>query len=292
MDGRAVNTRTAALALAAAACGLLLAGCQGSVTVDMASDAPADTEVSAVRVEVSGLEFKRSDETTEKLEFTQAEAADLMQLVQVQNSVRLFTAEQVPEGSYVGVRLLLATDQEASVSRFDGTEYDLNIAEGEFTPIDFTVEEDKSSSESLSLTLDLRKSLSFDDDANQYTLTPALRSAVTDEAAQVTGSVNVTCPVGTSLAQGGAVYLYEGEDVEPDDIGSDVEPYATSRVSDDSFSGQLGYSLRFLPAGDYTIALTCGGDEDEIGVDDDIDFVTTAQIHLDEAEAVTHNFGE
>ena len=47
--------------------GLLLAGCQGSVTVDMASDAPADTQVSAVRVDISGLEFKRSDEKTEKL---------------------------------------------------------------------------------------------------------------------------------------------------------------------------------------------------------------------------------
>jgi hypothetical protein len=287
-----VNIRTAMLALATAAFGVVLAGCQGSVTVDMASDAPADTEISAVRVEVSGLEFKRSDETTEKLEFTQAEAADLMQLVQVQNSVRLFTAESVPEGSYVGVRLLLATDQDASVSRFDGTQYDLKINEGEYAPIDFTVEEDKSSTESLSLTLDLRKSLSFNDDDNEYTLVPALRSAVTDEAAQVTGFVNATCPVGTSLAQGGAVYLYQGEDIEPDDIGSEVQPYATSAVGDDSFSGTLGYSLRFLPEGDYTIALTCRGDEDEIDSDDDIDFVATAQIHLDKTEAVTHKFGE
>lgn len=280
------------LALATAALGAALAGCQGSVTVDMASDAPADSEISAVRVEVSGLEFKRSDETTEKLEFTQAEAADLMQLVQVQNSVRLFTAERVPEGSYVGVRLLLATDQDASVSRFDGKQYDLKIGEGEYAPIDFTVEKDKSSTESLSLTLDLRKSLSFNEDQNEYTLTPALRSTVTDEAAQVTGFVNVTCPVGSSLAQGGAVYLYQGEDIEPDDIGSEVQPYATSAVADDSFSGTLGYSLRFLPEGDYTIALTCQGDEDKIESNDDINFVTTAQIHLDKTEAVTHNFGE
>ena len=215
-----------------------------------------------------------------------------MQLAEFQNSVRLFTAEKLSEGSYVGVRLLFTSDQTASVSRFDGTQFDLTLAEGDYTPVDYTVEKDKSSTESLSLTLDLRKSLSFNEDDNAYTLKPALRSASTEDAAQLSGFVNASCPLGTSLAEGGAVYLYKGADVEPNDLGTDVEPYATSGVSDPSFVGQLSYSLRFLPPGDYTIALTCEGNDDELDSDDDIRFVETANVQLDDAESGTHNFGE
>ncbi|MFL6620584.1 MAG: DUF4382 domain-containing protein [Povalibacter sp.] len=286
-----MKSRTVLLVPLLAVLGLLLAGCKGSVTADMAADAPADKQVTGVRVDIAGLEFKRSDETTEKLEFATTESADLMQLVELQDSLRLFTAETLPEGSYVGVRLLLADDQQnASVSRLDGTQFDLNLAEGDYTAIDFTVEKDKSSSASLSLTLDLRKSLAFSADDSNYTLTPVLRSAVTDEAAQVSGLVSATCPVGTSLAQGGAVYLFKGQDVDPNDLGSATEPFATSAVSTSSFNDQFSYGLRFLPPGDYTIALTCNGDTDELGSDDDIAFVATTNIQLSSAETATHNF--
>ena len=54
------------------------AGCNGAVTVDLAADAPADATVSSVVVDVAGVEFRRSDGTTEKLEFTQAERKDLL----------------------------------------------------------------------------------------------------------------------------------------------------------------------------------------------------------------------
>ncbi|MFL6549145.1 MAG: DUF4382 domain-containing protein [Povalibacter sp.] len=286
-----MKSRTVLLVPLLAVLGLLLAGCKGSVTADMAADAPADKQVTGVRVDIAGLEFKRSDETTEKLEFATTESADLMQLVELQDSLRLFTAETLPEGSYVGVRLLLADDQQnASVSRLDGTQFDLNLAEGDYTAIDFTVEKDKSSSASLSLTLDLRKSLAFSADDSNYTLTPVLRSAVTDEAAQVSGLVSATCPVGTSLAQGGAVYLFKGQDVDPNDLGSAAEPFATSAVTTTSLNDQFSYGLRFLPPGDYTIALTCNGDTDELGSDDDIAFVATTNIQLSSAETATHNF--
>jgi hypothetical protein len=285
-----MNSRVALIAASVSA--LLLAGCKGSVTVDMASDAPADPQVADVRVELAGLEFERSDGQTEKLEFTAPEAANLTQLASLQNSVRLFTSEELPEGTYTGVRLLFATEQDASVTLQDGRQYDLTIAEGEYAPVDFTVEEDKTSNEALSLSLDLRKSLVFSDAQDQYTLTPALRSAITDEAAQLTGLVSASCPAGSSLTDGGAVYLFQGEDVDVDDMGSSVTPYATSGVFTSSFNGQLSYALRFLPAGDYTIALTCEGDEDEPSVDNEIVFEASATVRLDETESATHNFAD
>lgn len=267
-----------------------LVGCQGSVTVDMATEAPADTRVADVRTELSGLEFERSDGTTEKLEFTSAQPINLMQLADLQNSVRLFTSEEVPEGSYTGVRLLFEPDQDATVTRLDGTQYDLSIAEGEYAPLDFSVKKDRSTRENISLTMDLRKSLRFDEDDREYTLTPALRTVVTEKAASVAGRVDVACPAGHSLNQGGAIYLFEGRDVDPDDIGSDVTPYATSRLFFDSFSGRLGYALRFLPEGDYTIAVTCNGDEDDPARDDEIDFQLRENIRLDAAVAASRDF--
>jgi hypothetical protein len=61
------------------------------------------------------------------------------------------------------------------------------------------------------------------------------------------------------------------------------EPLATTRV-DDSLSAQPRYQLRFLPAGDYTLALTCRGDEDVLGVDDNLDFGVTRNAQVDDGE--------
>lgn len=276
--------RNRVVAIVAALTAMVLAGCQGTVTVDLSSNPAADPQVSDVIVDVAGLEFERADGTTQKLEFTSATQTDLVSLAQ--NDLRMFTDESLEEGTYTGVRLLIEDNESASVSRSDGTEYPLVVAEGDYTAIDFTVTEDESSRENLALTLDLRKSLSFNEDELEYTLTPTLRAVRTDEAAQITGGVDIDCPVGESLEEGGAVYLFSGEDVTPDDIGSSVSAYATAAVNVDFFAGQRSYALRLLPPGDYTIALTCNGHEDDPATDDDIDFIGTTNVQIDEGEAL------
>lgn len=276
--------RNRVVAIVAALTAMVLAGCQGTVTVDLSSNPAADPQVSDVIVDVAGLEFERADGTTQKLEFTSATQTDLVSLAQ--NDLRMFTDESLEEGTYTGVRLLIEDNESASVSRSDGTEYPLVVAEGDYTAIDFTVTEDESSRENLALTLDLRKSLSFNEDELEYTLTPTLRAVRTDEAAQITGGVDIDCPVGESLEEGGAVYLFSGEDVTPDDIGSSVSAYATAAVNVDLFAGQRSYALRLLPPGDYTIALTCNGHEDDPATDDDIDFIGTTNVQIDEGEAL------
>lgn len=55
-------------------------------------------------------------------------------------------------------------------------------------------------------------------------LTPALRSVRTEVAAELSGTVEVSCPTDTTLSDGGAVCLFEG---------SGVEPYGTTRVVGD-----------------------------------------------------------
>jgi hypothetical protein len=52
----------------------------------------------------------------------------------------------------------------------------------------------------------------------------------------------------------------------------------------------LVYSLRFLPAGDYTLALTCNGNEDELGVDNDLRFRNVSNVRVGKGEVVVRNF--
>jgi hypothetical protein len=279
------------LPIAIASMGLLLAGCQGAVTADLAVDAPADPQISSVKVDVTGLEFQRSDGTTQKVEFTAPEPTDLVRVLE-SNPLRMFTNEALSQGTYSGVRLLLTDNgSKANVFRTDGTQFPLQLADGDYTPIEFTVEKNKSSSASYALSLDLRKSLSYSSDNQQYTLKPAMRSASSAEAAEIDGTVNVTCPLGTSLATGGAVYLFTGSDVEPNDIGSAVQPYATAAITTASVIGQFTYSytLRFLPAGDYTIAVTCNGNDDSPDTDDDVNFIGTANVTVAATQVLTQD---
>ncbi|MBB6093694.1 hypothetical protein HNQ60_002575 [Povalibacter uvarum] len=275
-----------AIYLSAAA---LLAGCEGAVTVDMSAAAPADRQITSVAVDVAGLEFERSDGSTEKLEFTSSLPTDLIDVLDT-DDLRLFTDESLPDGTYTGVRLLFDEDIDATVFHATDGEFPLLYAEGDFADVDFTVAEDDRTNESISLMMDLRRSLTFNDDDDEYTLTPSLRAVRTAEAGQISGTVVATCPFGSSLAEGGAVYLYQGEDIDPDDVGSGgTQPFATTAVSF-NFGTQATYSLRLLPPGDYTVALTCNGEIDEPGSDEDVSFVSTANVTVDE-DSVTYDFG-
>jgi hypothetical protein len=129
--------------------------------------------------------------------------------------------------------------------------------------------------------LDLRQSLSFDEANDRYTLVPSLRAVRTEDAARIEGSVAVTCPVGTVLSERGAIYLYLGRNAQPDDLdGAEAEPFATTGVTE---SGTVGfrYALRYLPAGDYTLAFTCQGDEEVPGSDEDLDFLNAENVAID-----------
>jgi len=113
----------------------------------------------------------------------------------------------------------------------------------------------------------------------RLTLTPTIRTVLTSDAAQISGFVNVACPASVPLSTAAAVYLYAGADVLPDDMGSvGVHPYATSRV--DLSTGAFTYLVRFMPPGDYTLAVTCTGDLDHPDADDAIEFVATQNVHL------------
>ena len=268
----------------------LLAGCEGNVTVDMVTEPPADPNVTQVVAEIRGLEFTGSG-GTKTLEFTDPQPLDFMDYVANDSEFRLFTSEELSEGSYTGVRLLLDTDQdenEAFVAVSGVTsQFQLNIVQGDYAPISFEFEDRENSSESYRLLLDLRQSLSFNEDTDEYTFTPVLRAVRNEDISSIQGDVTVTCPAGDSLIEG-AVYLFEGQDITPDDLdGSGVEPFATSPVfTTGNNNTSFVYSLRVLPEGSYTLAVTCIGNDDDPATDEDLEFRNIINVELDQNEVL------
>jgi len=278
--------RPTAAPLAFAAMGLLLSGCDPQFTADLTTDPPADPGITAVQVNLRGLEFRRADGANPTLEFRSGERVDLLKLRSDPEPLRLFTDEELPVGQYTGVRLLFDDDVDQNLVATQEGDFPLVLEDGDFAAVDFKVEEDDDNEEAFTLMLDLRQSLSFDGTDEEYTLEPRLRTVRTKDAARIEGDVTFSCPTGTSLTMGGAVYAFEGQDVPPDDLdGLTPEPLATTRV-DYTLTLQPRYELRFLPAGDYTLALTCRGDEDLLGVDDSLDFGVSLDAQVDAGEVL------
>jgi len=274
---------------AAVAIALLLAGCDGRFSADLATDTPADPEINQLQVSLLGLEFRKADGATATLEFRAGESVDLLDLTQG-DPMRLFTGEELPAGQYTGVRLLFDRGADATVVTTNGDVFPVLLSDGAFAQVDFAVQDGESSSELLTLTLDLRQSLRFDDVDDEYTLTPLLRTVRTGDAALIQGGVSTSCPAGTSLILGGAVYAFAGADVTADDLdGTTPEPYATTGTVLNTDNGQFSYALRFLPAGDYTLALTCRGNEDELGADDELDFRDGVNVTIQADDVLQRN---
>lgn len=273
---------------------LALAGCEGQVTVDMVTDAPADRSIQQVNVSLTGVELLKDDGSTETLSFNDGQPVNLLDYLDG-NAIRLFTDEELPDGTYTGVRLTFEDDPEddPTVVDSDGDDFPVTISQGDYADVDFTIEEDESSETAFTLTLDLRQSLSFDDGDDEYTLQPYLRAVGEDNYGEITGYVDISCPSDSSLTDGGAVYLFSGQDVEPDDRdGSGVEPFATTDVYNTT-DGRQAYGLRFLPEGDYTIAITCEGDlENPETDDDDMDFEITDNVEVEEDNTVRVDFND
>jgi hypothetical protein len=266
----------------------LLAGCEGDVTMDMTTEEPADPNITQVVANVRGLEFTGSG-GTRTLEFTDAQQLDFMDYSSDNDALRMFTSEQLPEGSYTGVRLLFDEDQgdDAFVTVSTSTrEFTLNVVEGEYASLDFEFEDNERNNESFTLMLDLRQSLSFNSDNNEYTLTPVLRAVRTEDISRIGGDVTVTCPAGDSLSEG-AVYLFQGQDITPDDLdNAGVEPFATTPVFGTNNNTSFFYSLRVLPEGRYTMAVTCVGNDDDPATDEDLEFRNIVNVELDQNEAL------
>jgi hypothetical protein len=268
-----------------------LAGCESKVSVELGTQAPAQQIITQVLVNLEGVEFRKSGGGTESLVFDEPEQVELIGL-QGGNFSRLFTDEELSDGSYTGVRLLLVDGEDNNDRNrviVDGEEVDLALGTlTNFSEVDFTVDKDDSSSDTVVLTLDLTLSLPFDEDADAetLTLTPVLRAVRSEDAGGVAGNVTVNCPSNSALA----IYLFSGNDITPDDQDqTEPNPYLTNAIRLSQTGPSTGYEFPFLPEGRYTLASTCRADEENPGANDDLDFRNVTQVEVEAETNVTQN---
>ncbi|MEC9386875.1 DUF4382 domain-containing protein [Marinobacter sp. bablab_jr008] len=272
-----------ALASALVACGgsggSSSSGETGSVSVGL-TDAPT-MELSSVNIAFNAIRLKPADGDWLGFNLDETGVVDLLTL---QGGVTepLITNEEVPAGVYNEIRLIIDTDNSYVTKESNGdSQFTLAVPSGEQSGLklkgDFVVAAD--SSNNFTIDFDVRKSIV--DPQGQaladYMLKPVLRLVDNLEVGAIEGTVDYatiaqtrgTDDVEDTLADceyDGAVYVYEGTDVEPIDLNvtrDGTNPLMVVPVTAQESGSLYEWTAAFLTEGQYTIAYSCQLDNNE-----------------------------
>ncbi|MDT8451600.1 MAG: DUF4382 domain-containing protein [Gammaproteobacteria bacterium] len=289
----------AGLALAVTACDSNDSASTGSLSVGV-TDAPVDTAQKVI-VEFSGVEIKPANGESISFDFTERCTADpafcQIDLLTLTNGVsqQLLDDETVPAGQYNWMRLMVnaepitkdsyivINDKEFELSIPSGAQTGLKLNRGFVVPAggaaDFTID------------FDLRKSVHDPVGTSDYLLRPTLRIVDNAEIGTLSGSVDPSFYDAAGGTCTGAVYVFEGDVTDPDDVdGGLVDPITTAIVPND---GVYNYTVGFLSEGDYRVAFTCDASADAPEVNDDnatVSFLSTAIVSITADGTTTYNF--
>ena len=256
------------------------------------TDAPVDS-ANRVVVEFTGVAVKPAGGQEVVIEYDAPRQIDLLAL-QGGDSDILLDDETLPAGNYEWVRLTVNAGMNASDSFIeleDGSVHALFIPSGNQTGLKlvqgFTLPANASAN--FTIDFDLRKSVVDPESAGTpYILRPALRLVDNTEVGSIAGTVDSGIASATDCSP--AVYVYEGSDVTPDDVGSGTEPVASALVEMNDGTGEFEYEVAFLSTGEYTAALTCDADADAPDADDDINFEGQQNATVEVDATTTVNF--
>lgn len=278
----------ASLCLGIAACG---GSSSGGGSDDLAqvslrlTDAPASLASAAV-VTFTEVHFRRTDDTWSRFTLDKPKPIDLLKL-QGMATEELLSQKQVLSGDYDEVRLVTsATAMDNYIELLvGGPRFPLFIPSGSSSGIkikgDFPLTAARASE--LVADFDLLQSIKING-AGTYMLEPVIRLVKLDEVGHIRGTVALSllndpaeCSDGDP-ATDNAVYVFAGHDADVDDIDLDAgggpdeaTPVTTANIALDPATGDYVYEAAYLPAGDYTIALTCNVNEEMLDDDDDED---------------------
>ena len=266
------------------------------------TDAPVDSATRVV-VQFTGIEFKRQGEFENVIEeFDEPRQIDLLAL-QGSNQELLIEDFEVPAGDYSFVRLHVDANrgvEDSFIELDDGSIHSLFIPSGSQSGLQlngpFTLEADAATA--FTIDFDLRKSVTAPEGQQDYFLRPTLRIVTVAQAGHIEGTATLSqlqeenCSNDLAADTGSAVYVYQGTDVEPDDVGgSGPQPVSSGLVTMDSSTGEFGFEVGFLLEGSYTVALTCQASDDDPEQDDDIVFSETQNAEVQAGETTTVTFG-
>lgn len=275
---------------------LITAGCGGSDSQGQlslrVSDAPVD-QATRVVVEFTGVSVKPANGNAVDFEFETPRQIDLLALQGGDNELLLDNV-LLDAGSYDWIRLTVNAGTNASDSFIeleDGAMHALFIPSGNQSGLKlvrgFVIPANGSAD--FTIDFDLRKSVVDPASPNTpYILKPALRLVDNTEVGTISGTVDTAIANTTECSP--AVYVYEGIDVAADDVGSATEPVASALVNMSDTSGEFEYTVAFLTAGEYTVALTCDADQDAADSDDDVTFAGQQNAAVETGQTTTVDF--
>lgn len=309
--------------------GFFLVGCNGSDSDDPApaptgevsmavTDAPVDG-VNRVKVTFNRVELKpaQGDKITVDLD-PPVTVSNLLDLTG-NAAADVLGKTTVPAGDYNYMRLYMVGGSPSSeVEEDTGGLFDLLLpgqqagAENRFLQLvsGFTVP--AGGSADFTVDIDLRKALTKPSGKNHYLLRPALRVVNNVEVGTIRGSVDsalladTSCNNNVATDEGVAVYLYEADVVAMGDVFVDengqcqhcktdsgkveVTPLTTANVKQNAQTGSYEYTVGFVEAGEYKIALTCQSLADDPEVDDDIGFLQSTGVSVAANQTTEVNF--
>lgn len=275
---------------------LMLAACEAELDADLAADGDL-ADAASVVLSISGVQVL--DDSGELYDLTSSadEEIDLLDYLDG-GSLELVSGGNLPEGHYTGIRLTF-NDSGSYIEQSDGGQVPIDVEQASsFADLDLEMSED--SSEKLLLALDLHFSLSDRiSTTGTYLLNPQLRAMIADQTSSISGSVedalveSTDCRQGRTLTRGVMVYAYEGANVTPGDFYlGNFGPLVSAPVIEDADASGYSYNLPYLPAGTYTLALTCDADSDDPLTRETLEYPIVTSVSIDADEAETVNLSE
>ena len=255
---------------------------QASISLRL-TDAPLDDVVKVV-VQFTGVQLIHETEgKSTSFNFETPQTIDLL-LLQGSNTAVLLNEVPIEAGDYSEIRLFTNAEDLASfIETDDGGIHELKIPSGNSSGLklkgDVIVTAQRDTG--YVIDFDLLRSVKKAGNSGKYILSPVLRLINDADAGTITGSVDPTLLVDPSCSDDdvdshNSLYVFDGHDQIPTDINEDnsekLTPVTTSIVNYDGEQEMYLYEAAFLPAGDYTIAVTCNADQEDLETDDDLQF--------------------
>jgi hypothetical protein len=258
-------------------------------------DAPVDRATKVV-VQFIGVDLHSID-GTESLTFAQPKVVDLM-AYGGRSSYYLLENEPLVSGIYDWIRLRLDASGHY-IALDDGSVHDLLLAnvDDPGLKLNATLTVPVDDEADYVVDFDLRKSVVAV--ADGYALKPTLRIVEASAAGAAGGRVHPDLMASAACGEGAAVYAYAGRDATPMDVArADSDPLTTAPVRPVSLgrneNGEefyaWAYMIGFLPAADYTIALTCDAERDDPDQSDAMSWIAQTNVTVPAEQQALHDF--
>lgn len=255
-------------------------GGTGSLSMGV-SDAPVD-EADEVVVTFTGIELLGDDGgVRQSFTFGTPQQVDLLQQ-QGDQQFFLIQGEQIPAGVYREVRLLVQDMDNASCNpgappypnyiRIGSTTSPLIVPSGGSSgfKVKGPITVAAGGSAAYTVDFDLRKSIAERGTTGCYNLKPVLRVVDNAQVGRLAGTVDPALFASTpscnlvdpTTADGVSVYVFTGNGVTPDDYDNNEPNPLTTALLNKNQDGTFSYTVGFLLAGNYTVALSCQAGDD------------------------------